>query len=671
MAPSSSPSPSSSKKLLITDPKPKSRPKSSPLTAPPNSASSSSTTNTPPLEKRTRDQPNLSDCHCCGRRINNTNPKDRLQPLDSAWRIVLLCRKCRKNVHSGQTCPYCFQETGNSGDFLTCSVCERKIHKDCVRDYGNCTPWCYLGVGLEGFRVCVDCWVPELLKNSIRVCGKSENKGGLKDKGEAKDLLENVVKDAKCEVEKKVKMAAKVKEQGLRRAKVAKNVVDLANGALDLLAKKDKDSPKAENSNCSGTIEVVDDAEFAIQLHRAMNSSPRILRSKCLVNSNALDVLNIRDWNGLSYKRSRLGKNHNVDQKLGTCANSAENERMNQTGENDPCIDFSGLNLGLLPYKRDKKRKIWQLNDDNTVASESRSSQAAELKFNLHSDDARTRCSMNSGADISEASICVNADRTNSCINVDRFGQEVVSYKRNRFKRKVRQLNGLVGVSGECSSCDNHRAAFKSEYCQLDDAKLRTGCLVKSDTKVILPSGSCDADRDRYHLKYGKRATGTKSDSSFLRYGTFLNENQASAPTLYNSVAGSDAERDRYHLKYGKRATGTRSDSSFLRYGSFLSENQASAPALNNSEARYSVKCDGELILQNQTSNQDPDRYCFKYAKRLKSSKSGSISQTKLHSDAFLNEMEASVAGLTSNCSAESRTLSDVSFDSFTIDLPK
>ncbi|XP_011092393.1 uncharacterized protein LOC105172586 [Sesamum indicum] len=676
MAPS--PTPSSSKKLLITEPKPKS-------VLPPNSASSSSTTATPPPEKRTRDQPNLSDCHCCGRRINHTNPKDRLQPLDSVWRVVLLCRKCRKNVHSGQMCTYCFQETVNSGDLFRCSVCERKIHKDCARDYGNWTPWCYLGAGLEGFRVCVDCWVPELLKNSIKGCGRSENKGGLKDRGEGRDLLEKVVKDAKSDMERSVKMVANAKEQKLRRAKGAKNAVDLANGASDLLAKTDRDGSKAENSNCNAAIGVVDDAELAIHLHRAINSSPRILRSKSLVNSSALDVLQIRDWNGLSYKRSRLGKNHGEGQMLGTCANDVENERINQPGENASrvnvnrlnlgllpykrdrkrkiwwdglsykssclgkncvegqmlgacandvenerinqpgenalCVNVnSRLNLGLLPYKRDRKRKIWQLDDQNTVDTESRSSQPADLKFNLlHSDDAGTRGLMKCGADILEASICVNTDRCNSCVNVGRFGKELVSYRRTRFRQKVCEVNGLGDISGECSSLDDHRMAFKeSESSGSDDAKLRTGSLGKSDTAVILPNGTCDLQRDRYHLKYGKR--GTKSGSSLLCSGTFL------------------------------------------------SKNQVSAPSLSNSETGYSAKCDVELILPNGSSNQDPDRYCFKYSKRVKGSQSGSSFEVQLHSDAFLNEIVAAAPGVTTNCSAESRTLSDVSFDSLTID---
>ncbi|GFP87091.1 hypothetical protein PHJA_000852900 [Phtheirospermum japonicum] len=532
MAPTSSTLPSSNK-LLMTDLNPKSRPKPCP-TAPPNSASSSSTTTVPPPpEKKTRDQPNLSDCHCCGGRINSTNPKDRLQPLDSVWRVVLLCRDCRRNIRSGQTCPYCFRGTENSGDFLTCSVCERKIHRDCVRNYGNCTPWCYLGVGSEGFRVCVDCWVPELLKNSIRVSGRSENKGGSKD---------NVVKSK---------------------------------------ARLDMDSPNAENLNCGDSVEAADDTELAIQLHRAMNSSPRITMTKSLVKTQSdLDISNIRDWNGLSYTRSRLGKNHGVDKKFGTCTN----------------IDSTGLNLGLQCYKRDKTRKIWQLIEG--VAT-------------------KTRCSVHSG-----------------CVHVDKNGHEILIYRRSRFKRKLFQVDGPVGGSEESSSLDNRSAACEPECCQVDDA---------------------EAILDRYHLKYEKRNAGTKPESSFLRF--------ISLPSQNNSKVAFDKDGPRYHLKYAKRDTGTKRESSFVRYTALLSENRASEPVLNNSAVGCSVESDGKLIFQIGTVNPDLDRYCYKYTKRLKSSKSGSIS--------VLKGIDASAAGLPTNCSTESRTMSDVTFDSFTVDPSK
>ncbi|KAL3635298.1 hypothetical protein CASFOL_019845 [Castilleja foliolosa] len=530
MAPTSS-TPPSSNKLLITDLNPKYRPKPCPQTAPPNSTSSSSTVAAaPPPEKKTRDQPNFSDCHCCGGRINNTNPKDRLQPLDSVWRIVLLCRGCRRNVRSGQTCPYCFRGTGNSGDFLICSVCERKIHRDCVRNYGNCTPWCYLGVGSEGFRVCVDCWVPELLKNSIRVSGRSENKGGLK---------ENVAK--------------------------SKAMVDM-------------DSPNAENLNCGDSTEVVDDAEVAIQLHRAMNSSPRITRIKSLVKTPIdLDISNVRDWNGLSYMGSRFGKIHAEGKSFATCTD----------------IDSTGLNLGVQCYKRDKTRKIWQLIED--VAT-------------------KTRSSIHSGL-----------------VNVD-GGQELLSYQRRRFKRKQFQVNGPVGGSEESSSLDNRGVACELECSRVDDA---------------------EAILDRYHLKYEKRHAGTKPKLGFLHF--------ISHSSQINSEVGFDKDGPRYHLKYAKRDTCTKRESSFVRYTALLRENQASAPVLNNSAV--GVESDGKLISQIGTVNPDLDRYCYKYTKRVKSSKSCSVP--------VLKGIDASAAGLNTNCSGESRTLSNVTFDSFTLDPSK
>ncbi|KAL7125104.1 hypothetical protein ABFS83_14G093300 [Erythranthe nasuta] len=571
--------PSSSKKLLIPDPKPK----SGPAIAPPNSASSSSTNNAPPPEKRTRDQPNLSDCHCCGRRINHTNPNDRLQPMNSFWRIVLLCRKCRKKVQNGKTCPYCFRETGNPGDLFKCTVCGGKIHKDCVRDYENCRPWCYLGAGLDGFRVCVDCWVPDLLKNSTTVSGRSENKGGLKGKCGGKDFLGNS--------EKKVKMVTEATEQVLRRAK---NVVGSEIG---------KDCPKA------------DDAELAIRLHRAMNSSPRILRGKGLVSSNALDVSNIRDWNGLFYKRSAL-KNQVDVHKLGACV-----------AGKDSCSDFSGLNRGLIPYKRDKKRKIW--------------------------------CSMES----------VSAGRSNTFNCVDRFGKELVYYKRTRCKskQKVRRVDGLVGVSGECSSCDNHSIAFESEYCQSDDAKLRISGVVNSDAEVILPNGSCGAALDRYHWKYVKRVIGAKSGSNFLHSGT-LSENQAPPPGLSNfeffqsddakrktgGPVSSNAEvilqngscyseQDRYHWKYSKRVTGTKSDSSFVHFATFRNENEAAAPDLSDSEYCQLVGDKAEVILPNGSCGAEKDRYHWKYVKRATGAKPDS---SFLHYGTFRTENQASARGL-------------------------
>ncbi|KAL6560714.1 hypothetical protein OROGR_004273 [Orobanche gracilis] len=537
--------PSSSKLLILTDPNPKSWPKP-PLSASPNCASSSSTTTKPLTEKKTRDQPNFSDCHCCGRRIDHSNPTGRLQPLDSVWRIVLLCRKCRRDVHSGQTCPYCFRVTGASGE------------------------------------VCVDCWVPELLKNSIRVRGRNENKvGAIKDE-EYEDLLENIVKNARNEVEKKVKSMTKVGK----------------NDTLDLMANKEKDSLKAKNSNQSGSFEVAEDAEMAIQLHRAINSSPRILRKSL----SDLDVSSIMDWNGLSYKKSLLGKNCSEDQNIGTSIDVAENESMNRLGDIDSCINWTGLNLGLQCYKRGKMRKIWQLSEDNHVVSES-----------------------SGDVGIPEASICADSGQN----NVHGFSQELVIYRRRRFKRNLFQVNGPIGGSRESSSLDNQGASFKHESCQIDDGELRVGCKVKSDgTEVILSSGNFYGIHDRCHLKYCRRITFTKSDSSFLHFSC---QNQAYQHALLNSDGGSHKEPDRYNLKYAKRVTCTIHNSSFQHYNTRLSENQSFEPALNKSVTGCSMTSDGKLILQIGTGNQDPVAVVLSTLRRSKAPNSGPISKSKVH----------------------------------------
>lgn len=428
--------------------------------------------------------------------------------------------------------------------------------------------------------------MPELLKNSVQC--------GLKEKGEgSKDFLENAEQNEKCEAEKKVKKVVKARDHMSKKGKGLIDEGDLVDGASDLLAKNDRDSLKAGSSNSSGETEAVDDAELAIQLHRVMNSSPRILRGMSS-GSSGDDASKIRNWKGLSYKRSGLGKRGSGDKKHGICTNSAVN---------NSSIGLSGLNLGLIPYRRDRKRRIWSIDNENTEISESTSSQQAAVK-NLHSNEAGVECSdeagieysdeaavgysLKSGSDASEDPSCDNIWQSNSCTGGGRYVHGLISYKRTRFKRNAFQMNGLVGVSCDSSPCGNHGVAFKSEGCRYDFVNLNTSSLVKSKAEEILLSGSSDTERDRYHLKYVKRIPGTKIDSSFLRYGSF-------------------------------HAT---------------------------------------------------DRYLFKYAKRVKSSNSSSNSKAKLHANA-LDKIDISATRLPTNCSAESRTLSDVSFGSFIVDLPQ
>ncbi|GER47167.1 DNAse I-like superfamily protein [Striga asiatica] len=513
---SSSSKPPSLSKLPTGYAKLESNPKPGLTTVPPNSASYSSAAPPPPPEKRTRDQPNYSNCHCCGHRINSTNPRDRLQPLNSVWRIVLLCRKCRRNVHSGQTCPYCFRGTGNSGG------------------------------GLERFSVCIDCWVPELLKNSVMICRRSENSGRSKENGK------------EHEAEKKVPPS---------RAKVGKKNVE------------DSESLETNNLSCGGTLEVVDDAKLAIQLHRAINSSPRNLRGGDLAkNSSDLDVSCIMNWSGVSYKRSHLGKNNIEDQKIGRCANIAQNERMTWLGNIDYRFDSAEVSQGLKCYKRDKTRKIWKLTEDNAMAYEAISSPH--------------------DIGILEASISGDADRN----RVDRYGKELLSYRRCGSKRKLFQESG-IGVSGESNSQDNHEANFKPDFSQMDDGGFRLGCQIKSDdTEVILPNECCIVDRDRFLLKYGKRGRGTKSESCFQHFSNLLSQNQTSQSNLnkLEAVLTKDCAHGSIIIEESYRNL----PQAFCTM-TLLSENQSSLRDLDDNSA---VKVDGTLSLQLGNVNQDSDR---------------------------------------------------------------
>ncbi|EYU35415.1 hypothetical protein MIMGU_mgv1a006085mg [Erythranthe guttata] len=260
----------------------------------------------------------------------------------------------------------------------------------------------------------------------------------------------------------------------------------------------------------------------------------------------------------------------------------------------------------------------------------------------------------------------VDAGRSNTFNCVDRFGKELVYYKRTRCKskQKVCRVDGLLGVSGECISCDNHSIAFESEYCQSDDAKLRISGVVNSDAEVILPNGSCGAALDRYHWKYVKRVKGAKSGSNILHSGT-LSESQAPPSGLSNfEFCQSDdaklktgcpvnsnaevillngscyAEQDRYHWKY---------NSSFQHYGTFRTENQDSARGLSDSEycrsddanprTTCSVSCDAEVILLNGSCNAEKDPYHWKYVKRITGTKSVS---SFLHHETSRSENQAS-----------------------------
>ncbi|GAB2229081.1 hypothetical protein Droror1_Dr00023216 [Drosera rotundifolia] len=243
-----------------------------------------------PTPKITRDQPNLSDCVACNRHIN-TSGDDRLRLLTSLWRIVLLCKHCFRNVESGNLCSYCFQSItittpSNENEVRRCTRCDRGIHEECLRRFEKCPPWKFMGLGGSDC-VCVDCWMPKGLERecgAIRVRkgkGQSESCGNGEKRRRRRKLLE----EADSVARKKVAVAAEAKENALLKAVAARSAVELASGALDLVAKR-KSGDLGSNTGAGvdgegegSDVVVVDDAQLAFQLHRAMNSSPRIARN--------------------------------------------------------------------------------------------------------------------------------------------------------------------------------------------------------------------------------------------------------------------------------------------------------------------------------------------------------------------------------------------------------
>ncbi|CAI9765352.1 unnamed protein product [Fraxinus pennsylvanica] len=145
-------------------------------------------------------------------------------------------------------------------------------------------------------------------------------------------------KGKKYEVEKKVKMVDIGKEKALRKSVEAKNAVN----------------------------------------------SPRILRNKCIGKSSCLENLKSRDSVSLSAKRSGLGRNNGEGWNLDTCINVMENEILIGTSENDSCLQANKLKHGLITYKRDSKRKLWQVDVNDFVVSESKYSQQDDSRDELH-----------------------------------------------------------------------------------------------------------------------------------------------------------------------------------------------------------------------------------------------------------------------------------------------
>ncbi|KAL9321429.1 hypothetical protein ACSQ67_013268 [Phaseolus vulgaris] len=249
-----------------------------------------------PPNKKTRDLPNLTECHACGFKVDVCSGKNRLRTLYSEWRVVLLCKKCFVSVESSQICSYCF--SGMSLESYRCNQCQHSVHKTCFLKYKNAPPWSYASMGSE-FSVCVDCWIPKHLEISRRrkrrVMG-DENGRIILEKGSSRVLpggnlarsMEDLVEDAKREVGEKVEAAARAREGAVKKALVARRAVEIAKNALSLVANGEESSlnppPKRE------AFKVLDGSELTFELHPEFNTLPRISKSCCLLNTSFLDA---------------------------------------------------------------------------------------------------------------------------------------------------------------------------------------------------------------------------------------------------------------------------------------------------------------------------------------------------------------------------------------------
>ncbi|XP_019170081.1 PREDICTED: uncharacterized protein LOC109165671 [Ipomoea nil] len=610
------------------------------------------------LPKRiTRDLPNLSDCHGCRTRVNHTNPKDRLQTLDSYWRIVLLCKKCIKFVSSAQICSYCFKETVNL-DCFTCGRCKRCIHKDCVLRYDHSSPWSYSckerGPQLE-FSVCIDCWVPKLLKNS-KVCtsiDKSLSKPpptGTHSKVSLNDndanSLQKFTTDANAEAKKKNLVSTKEKEKGLREVVAAKSVMDMTKNAMELAANNELNgdingglivsnsisSSSSSSTNGASASKNDNDAKLVFQLHSAINSSPRISKDLHLTNTDNFPVPKAMDWKSLISKPVELGKTP-------------------QYGEGEK----------IVVYRRTRLRE--KISASMSEASVCARDNEIGSSIDLCQTDAKLIA-------ISGASVYAK-DKDTCYFDLGRIEHKVKTYKRTRFKRKELHVNDrddfFVSVVEKCNFGGGSRVVSESQSCQHDDltqeahqCELRIPFPVKCDGDVTLQTERCNAKEGRYLLKYSRRCVVSKPglDHETSMHGDAstheLHLYEVIIPCLVNCDGKVTLQNqscrekdDRYSLKYSKR----RRIGPIPEFQTKAAVCQATIPCL--------LKSEGKVNLQNENCNMEEGRYLIKYSKRRTGSKLELDHESNIHNDAL--HLPESDPGLPRKHFVESRTSSNAS----------
>lgn len=397
--------------------------------------------------------------------------------------------------------------------------------------------------------MCIDCWVPELLKNSIRVRKKKNENGDSGSSGRAQNddrSLEEMVKDARCSVERKVAAAVKAKEKALKKAVIAKNAVELASNALDLAVEKDGNGKTiseglARNASHKGNgvtdvTRVVDDAELAFRLHRAMNSSPRISKNTCSVNMSCSDVLKKTGSNGISPKWTDSVSHEG--RKAGGCTNSKLDEVQERSISETPVYVKS--KEGGSALVSDRLRPVLKTYSRNNLKRNEcfRNGEVGDT-VSVGVDESVLKTYRRNNLKRKE---CLENGETSDVVTSAVVKPELRTYTRNVLKRKECLGNGEVGDLGTCTIHDDTRIVSESQCCLQDEVKMelpvdstQNFSLEQSNGGIIQQEGGANARPEQCLLEYSKRIRGSSQglQTDVSSYCTAFNkENQASAPRL-------------------------------------------------------------------------------------------------------------------------------------------
>ncbi|KAI4967947.1 hypothetical protein ZWY2020_010304 [Hordeum vulgare] len=263
----------------------------------------------------TRSPSYLNRCHCGVARFQPAPGAKRrpLRPLRSLWRVVLLCSECISLLRSGAVCSYCLSPDNLSHeDSATCRSCNHCVHHHCIPAEHRTAM--IQPVDLENF-VCVDCCP------TVKVGGKKYVPN-----------LELVTREPSSAVRRKGEPVAAAKLNSPR--KVVEEVRPAWKDAMALV-------PVGEGSESKGPCDPeLPDEALALQLHLAINGSPRISRSgsaslfvsagqgkrqnglvygRKVVNEDlGLCVTNMMDHLDYLETSEEMGSNWNASQALGS-----------------------------------------------------------------------------------------------------------------------------------------------------------------------------------------------------------------------------------------------------------------------------------------------------------------------------------------------------------------